>query len=159
MQISTLKIIHAFLDYIPTIKSAITVHRTIWKEAINNRMIPSDSAQKKKTTINQFLQNCDEFPIFFFFRSILWRWESFPAFNKLPDFCRDSWSHNTYLYNISPWCWQKCLAKNTSMFVLCMTRVLKNSVDAQCYGWFNSWVLTFREKKNTNLKYKTNGKW
>lgn len=55
------------------------------------------------------------FLFFFFFCSILRRWESFPAFNKLPDFWLDSWSHNTYIC-ISP-CWQKYLAKNMCVFV------------------------------------------
>lgn len=96
------------------------------------------------------------FLFFFFFCSILRRWESFPAFNKLPDFWLDSWSHNTYLY-------VSMLAEIFSQKYVrvCMcTTVLKNLVDAQCYNrWFNSWVLTFREEKKTwNIKQLPNVK-
>lgn len=114
--------------------------------------------QKNKHTWSRFLQNCDEFPFsffFFFFCSILRRWESFPAFNKLPDFWLDSWSHNTYLY-ISMLA--EIFSQKYVRVCMCMT-VLKNLVDAKCYRWFNSWVLTFREEKKTwNIKQLPNVK-
>lgn len=123
-------------------------------------MIPSDSAQKKKNNHQPVFTKLWWVSDFFFFFAPFFGDESHFLLSTNFLISASIRDRITHIYITSPWCWQKCLAKNTSMFVLCMTRVLKNSADAQCYGWFNSWVLTFREKKpqTWNTKQMANDK-
>lgn len=119
-------------------------------------MIPSDSAQKKNNHQPVFTKLWWVSHFFFFFAPFFGDESHFLLSTNflISASIRDRITH---IYITSPWCWQKCLAKNTSMFVLCMTiefwriRLMHNVTDDLTHEFWHSETWNTKQMANDKM--------